>query len=86
MVNVKKAIRMCIVCKKRMYQKDLIRIQCINSKIVYFTGFGRSFYICKDCIKKNDKKLLKPFSRFCKQDKKTVLKILNEFKENIFNG
>ncbi len=86
MANVNKPIRMCIVCKKRIYQKDLIRVQCINGKIVDFAGFGRSFYVCKDCIKKSEKKLLKPFSRFCKQDKKTVLKILSEFKENIFNG
>ncbi|NPA73902.1 MAG: DUF448 domain-containing protein [Epsilonproteobacteria bacterium] len=81
-----KPIRMCIVCKERIYQEKLIRLQCKNGKLAYFTGIGRSFYICKNCIMKNNGKLLKPFSRFCKQDKKTVLKILSEFKENIVNG
>jgi predicted RNA-binding protein YlxR (DUF448 family) len=86
MVKVKKPIRMCIVCKKRIYQKDLIRLQCENGEIVRFKGIGRSFYICEDCVKKSENKVFKPFLRYCKKDKKRVIKILSEFKEKIFNG
>jgi hypothetical protein len=30
--------------------------------------------------------LIKPLARFCKNDKDTILKIIEKFKENIFNG
>ncbi len=86
MIEVKKPIRMCIVCKKRFSQDLLIRLQCIDKNIVFFTGFGRSFYICQECIKKDEKKIVKSLLRYCKQDKNRVLKILSEFKEKIFNG
>jgi len=86
MIEVKKPIRMCIVCKKRVYQKNLIRLQCSEGELKEFSHQGRSFYICQECLKKDDKKLLKPFLRYCKRDKNRVLKILREFKEKIFNG
>ncbi len=81
-----KPIRMCIACKKRIEQNKLIRLQCINKEMVKFTGIGRSFYICRECMFANEKNLIKSLVRFCKNDKKTMLKTIEKFKENIFNG
>ena len=48
-------IRMCIVCRKRFFQKELIRLHFIKEtkEIVEFKGSGRSFYICKKCLKED---------------------------------
>jgi predicted RNA-binding protein YlxR (DUF448 family) len=35
---------------------------------MYFTNFGRSFYICQTCFDTKDKKLLKALSRACKKE------------------
>ena len=50
MENVKKPIRMCVACKKRDLQKNLIRLQCKKDDLTYFSGIGRSFYVCYNCI------------------------------------
>ncbi len=72
---------MCILCRKRFAQKDLIRLQCKNGELINFSGSGRSFYLCKDCIK--DKKLSKKVSYFCKISKEIAEKqielLLKEF-------
>ena len=66
-VKWKIPIRMCVVCKKRAPQKELIRLQCEKGKIIPFKGEGRSFYVCKNCI--NDKKFVKFISKNCKISK-----------------
>lgn len=43
-------IRMCIVCRTRFIQMDLIRLKILDGKVVFFDGFGRSFYLCVDCF------------------------------------
>jgi len=58
---------MCILCRKRFYQYELIRLQCKNGYLVKFEGSGRSFYLCKECI--NDKKLSKKIAYLCKISK-----------------
>ena len=58
-----KPIRMCVVCRKRFYQDELNRLQCKNHKLIPFSGIGRSFYVCGNCI--NDKKLIKFISKLC---------------------
>ena len=60
-------IRMCICCKKRELQSDLIRLQCIDKKLVRYTNFGRSFYICPKCVESDSKNASKALSRQCKQ-------------------
>lgn len=55
-------IRMCIGCRGRFKQIDLIRLQFKEAKVVEYTGLGRSFYICKECIKRHSKSLLKKLS------------------------
>jgi len=42
---------MCITCRQRLGKTELLRLQCKNKKLVPFTGDGRSFYICHECIK-----------------------------------
>jgi len=70
---------MCVVCKNRLSQSEMLRLQCKNKKIIPFSGIGRSFYICKDCI--NDKKLDKIIQRICKIDKTNSKIIISKIKE-----
>ena len=72
-------IRMCVVCRDRLLQQDMLRLQCQNNRIQKFNGVGRSFYICKECI--NSKKLDKIMQRICKKDKNQILEIIREIKE-----
>ncbi len=60
-------IRMCISCKMKIPQKDLIRLQCIDGKIIHYIGMGRSFYLCQTCIGNKDKKLVKSLSAKCRK-------------------
>jgi len=69
---MKNPTRMCIYCKKRKSQKELIRLQCIDQELTYFTGIGRSFYLCHDCSSCGEKKLLKSLSKECKKEIKTI--------------
>lgn len=71
MANFNKPVRMCVLCRDRIVQNDLLRLQCIDKKLVPFTGNGRSFYICCECIKKIDddkesSKIEKRFYHICK--------------------
>lgn len=72
-----KPIRMCVVCRKRDFQFNLIRLQCENKKLIYFKGSGRSFYVCKECI--NNKKFVKYISKMCKISKEESKEIIKEF-------
>ncbi|OQX74498.1 MAG: hypothetical protein B6D59_02320 [Campylobacteraceae bacterium 4484_4] len=61
--------RMCINCKKRDFQKNLLRFQCSDKNVVQYShNNGRSFYLCPECIKADHKKLLKTLSRQCKRE------------------
>lgn len=79
--------RMCIVCRRKIEQKKLIRLQCKEKNIIAYTNIGRSFYICNDCFfkEKNDK-LAKSLQRYCKTDKEKILKMVETYKEKVFNG
>jgi predicted RNA-binding protein YlxR (DUF448 family) len=60
---------MCINCRDKIPQKSLIRLQCIEGRVISFRGIGRSFYLCKNCIDKRDeKKIKKILSNRCKRD------------------
>lgn len=76
-----KPIRMCINCRKRFLQNDLLRLQCKDKKIITHSGIGRSFYICKECL--TQQKIAKKLARICKVD---VVSALNMLKEIIDNG
>ena len=80
LLKTKTVIRMCITCRARDLQTDLIRLQCKDKDLILYTNFGRSFYTCKTCFNKKDKKLLKALSRACKKE----IKITNL--ECLING
>ncbi len=47
---------MCIACRTRESQNDLIRLQLQAGNVIPFTGRGRSFYLCTSCIR-DDKRM-----------------------------
>ena len=70
---------MCIVCRRRMAQKSLLRLQCRQKALVRFTGSGRSFYLCESCFE--EKKLERALARQCQTGDTQML--LNQLKEII---
>jgi len=68
---------MCVACRNRFFQDELIRLQCIDNNLSLFKGTGRSFYVCDNCI--NSKKFLKFVSKMCNLDIEKVKKILKEY-------
>jgi len=46
----RKPIRMCIACRKREKQQELIRLQKENNSLIWYSGKGRSFYLCTKCL------------------------------------
>lgn len=73
-------IRMCIGCKKRFPQKELLRFQCKKGELIKYTKSGRSFYICKECAQNFEKKLQKALIGKCKKVQG------NKIKEILANG
>jgi len=57
----------------------LVRLSCIEKEIKKYIGYGRSFYLCNECIKKGEKVLKRALSRACKKEIKinNLEKILN---------
>ncbi len=56
-------VRMCIHCRGRFLQAQLIRLQCENNQIRPFRGYGRSFYLCHDCLE--EKRLARRLAKMC---------------------
>jgi len=77
-------IRMCVSCRKRVKQKELMRLQKLENNVVLFSGAGRSFYICFDCIN-NDKHFLKKVSGRLKINIESLEEVIKEFKRNVEN-
>jgi predicted RNA-binding protein YlxR (DUF448 family) len=78
-----KPLRMCVVCRKRFYQNELNRLQCKNAKLILFSGSGRSFYVCKDCV--NNKKFVNYISKICKISKEKAKEEIFHFPFSILN-
>ena len=78
--KIHRIIRMCISCRDRYEQNELLRIKCEDSLLEYFNGVGRSFYLCDSCLN-NEKKLLRSLMRQCKSGDKE--KLMNKLKEII---
>ena len=64
-----KPVRMCASCRERDTQDKLFRLQCLEGLLLKYSGVGRSFYICKNCLSQ-EKKLLKAIMRQCKSGEK----------------
>ena len=71
---------MCVVCRNRLPQTNMLRLQCKNGELVRFDGDGRSFYLCKICISE-EKKVLKALMRQCRSGDRD--KFTNKLKEII---
>lgn len=72
--------RMCISCRGKDTQANLIRLCCVDGEISLFSGKGRSFYLCNNC-QDDEKKLSKALMRQCKSNKREQL--MNKLKEII---
>jgi len=78
---LKISIRSCVVCRIKMAQKLLNRLQCKDKKLIAFSGIGRSFYICDSCL--DDKnKLEKALYRHCKNKDEYIVQL----REILANG
>ncbi|MDD3463721.1 MAG: hypothetical protein PHW07_08825 [Sulfurospirillaceae bacterium] len=86
MAKINKPTRMCIVCKQRGAQDTLLRLQAQEGELVGFTKIGRSFYLCADCIDKNDKRLIKILNNKCKKNHKSIAEFGIILKEIGTNG
>jgi len=73
-------IRTCIACRTRHPQKTLLRLTQNGKEVVASHNYGRSFYICKDCVK-NEKKVKGLTKRF-NQDMEYFVKLLKELMNN----
>lgn len=75
-----KPTRMCVSCRIKLAQDELVRLRCENGALVSFNGNGRSFYICQDCLL-DEKRVIKALMRQCKSPDKENLS--NKLKEII---
>lgn len=73
--------RTCIGCRGKFLQKSLLRLQCNEKKLTSFSGKGRSFYICKECLENNNN-LEKALFRNCKNKDNYI----EQLKEIVGNG
>jgi len=72
--------RMCLACRQREKQKNLFRLQCKDGEITSFSGVGRSFYLCQNCLRE-DKKNIPALMRACRGGDRD--KHMNKLKEII---
>ena len=70
---------MCICCKKRDLKDKLYRFK-VENMLLSDSIYGKSMYICYDCLCKDDKVLQKNFSKILKTnlDKLTLIYELKE--------
>ena len=74
--------RMCVSCREKLAQDELIRIQCRAGSLSLFDGLGRSFYFCKICLD-DEKKIARALMRQCRSNQKDEL--MNKLKEIVTN-
>ena len=72
--------RMCITCRDRFPQYVLLRLRCLDKSLQHFTNSGRSFYLCQECLK-NENKVVKSLMRQCKMS--DMASLSNQLKEII---
>jgi len=68
---------MCISCRTRESQNDLIRLQLREKHAVPYSGTGRSFYLCPTCAA--DTKRMRGIAKRLGIDYDPLLTILKEF-------
>jgi len=72
--------RMCLSCRGRASQSELVRMSCVDGKLRSFHGVGRSFYFCRNCVE-DEKRVVKALMRQCRNNRKE--EHLNKLKEII---
>ena len=75
---LKMPIRTCVSCRTKDSQKLLNRLQCKAKKIMKYTGVGRSFYICHNCLE-DTKKLEKALYRHCRNKDNYIVQLKEIF-------
>jgi len=78
MLEIKKPIRMCVCCRGRFYQKELLRLKCKDKILSLWDRVGRSFYLCKDCLK-SEKVFAKAIYKQCKNKSGTYIKDIKKW-------
>ncbi|MEA3523109.1 MAG: DUF448 domain-containing protein [Campylobacterota bacterium] len=73
---------MCIVCRGKFAQSELVRLQCQERQLIPYSNQGRSFYLCKDCVEDN-RKCAKTLARVCKSGE--LEKLMNQLREIIID-
>ncbi len=68
---------MCIACRTRESQNDLIRLQLQEGHVVPFSGRGRSFYLCPACA--DDPRRIRGIAKRLGVEYDPLLTILKEF-------
>jgi len=76
-----KPIRMCIACRKREKQQELIRVQKDGKNLIMYSGKGRSFYLCKECLE--GQHIAKIVAGREKLDIKSVEELIKELVSNV---
>ncbi|AXH13956.1 DUF448 domain-containing protein [Malaciobacter mytili] len=76
MADLKRPLRMCIICRARLEKEKLLRLKCEDKKLIKYNNSGRSFYLCNSCIQeyvinqelnsKKEKKIEKALYAQCK--------------------
>lgn len=65
-MNKNNPIRTCVACKIKLSQHKLFRYRVSSGNIEFGAGNGRSFYLCDECLKKDEKILKKILDRYAK--------------------
>lgn len=59
-------IRTCVSCKLKAPQPILKRYRVVRSVLECGKGEGRSFYLCEECLQKDEKVLKKIIDKYIK--------------------
>jgi predicted RNA-binding protein YlxR (DUF448 family) len=86
MGKLKYPVRMCIACKVRLPQSQLLRLQVRRGRLCAYSGQGRSFYVCNDCTDMNFKGLKKALHQKCNKLDQHILDVGKMVKEIATNG
>ncbi|MDL0087965.1 DUF448 domain-containing protein [Campylobacter gastrosuis] len=65
-MNKNNPIRTCVLCRLKFSQSALYRYRYNGKNLEYGKGKGRSFYLCGDCLKKDEKIVKKILDRHTK--------------------
>ncbi len=58
----------------------MVRLQQESNQVIKYRGYGRSFYLCHDCI--NNTKKIKGLTKRFKQNEERFVKFLKELIKN----